>query len=82
MKNVLTILLVLVLAVDAVLWYRMRKLILGWAKEVEDHDVELTDKEERYVEICAKLLPVLNSTALTLFLLRFVVYELLPLIRG
>lgn len=78
MKTALTILLVLILAAEAVVWYQMRRLIRGWGKEVEDHDVALTDEEQQYVEVRAGLLSILSITAIILFLLRFVVFELLP----
>jgi hypothetical protein len=35
MKTILTVLLVLILAAEAVVFFRMRRLINGWEKEVE-----------------------------------------------
>ena len=81
MKTALTILLVLVLAAEAVIFYQMRRLISGWGKEVEE-DKALTDEEVRYIEIRGKLLSVLSTAAIVLFLLRFVFFDLFPLIRG
>lgn len=82
MKTILTILLIAVMAAEGVLMYRMRKLINSWEKEVEDHDVALTDGEQRQVERWGKLMGVLSVAAIILFLLRFVVFDLFPLIRG
>lgn len=82
MKTILTILLIAVMAAEGVLMYRMRKLINSWEKEVEDHDVALTDGEQRQVERWGKLMGVLSVAAIVLFLLRFVVFDLFPLIRG
>lgn len=82
MKTILTILLIAVMAAEGVLMYRMRKLINSWEKEVEDHDVVLTDGEQRQVERWGKLMGVLSVAAIVLFLLRFVVFDLFPLIRG
>ena len=45
MKTLLTILLVLILAAEAIVWFQMRKLITGWEKEVEKEDMSLTDEE-------------------------------------
>ena len=81
-KTALTILLVLILAVEAVVWLQMRRLFKGWEKDVENDDKQLTDEEVHYVETRAKLLGFLGSTALVIFLLRFVVFELLPMIFG
>ena len=82
MKTLLTILLIAVMAAEGVLMYRMRKLINSWEKEVEDHDVALTAGEQRQVERWGKLMGVLGVAAIVLFLLRFVVFDLFPLIRG
>ena len=82
MKTILTILLIAVMAAEGVLMYRMRKLINSWEKEVEDHDVALTDGEQRQVKRWGKLMGVLSVAAIVLFLLRFVVFDLFPLIRG
>ena len=82
MKTILTVLLVLILAAEAVVFYQMRRLINGWGKEVEEHDVALTDEEVHYVEIRARLMGVLGIAALVIFLLRFVFFDLFPLIQG
>ena len=82
MKTILTMLLIAVMVAEGVLMYRMRKLINSWEKEVEDHDVALTDGEQRQVERWGKLMGVLSVAAIVLFLLRFVVFDLFPLIRG
>ena len=82
MKAALIILLVLVLAADAVVFWQVRRLIHSWGKEVEEDDQALTDGERRYVEVRLKLMGFLSTTALVLFLLRFVVFDLFPLIRG
>ena len=81
-KTALTILLVLILAVEAVVWLQMRRLFKGWEKEVEKEDMALTDEEQHYVEVRLKLLSFLSTTALILFLLRFVIFDLFPLFRG
>ena len=81
-KTALTILLTLILAADAVVFWQVRRLIHRWGKEVGEEDKALTDEEQRYVEIRMKLLGFLSTTALVLFLLRFVVFELIPLIGG
>ena len=82
MKTLLTVLLVLILAAEAIVWFQMRKLINSWEKEVEKEDMPLTDEEVHYVESRSKLMGFLGSTALVIFLLRFVVFELLPMIFG
>ena len=82
MKTILTILLIAVMAAEGVLMYRMRKLINSWEKEVEDHDVALTDGEQRRVERWGKLMGVLSVAAIVLFLLRFVVFDLFPMMFG
>lgn len=82
MKTALTVLLVLILAAEGILMYRMRRLINGWGKEVEDHDVALTDEEQRWVERWGKRMSLLSAAAIVLFLLRFVVFDLFPLIGG
>ena len=81
MKTALTILLVLVLSAEAVVFFQVRRLIHSWGKEVEE-DKALTDGERRYVELRLKLMSVLSTAAIVLFLLRFVVFDLFPLIRG
>ena len=81
-KTALTILLVLILAVEAVVWLQMRWLFKGWEKEVEKEDMALTDEEQHYVEVRMKLLSFLSTTAIILFLLRFVIFDLFPLFRG
>ena len=50
MKTLLTILLVLILAAEAIVWFQMRKLINSWEKEVEKEDMPLTDEEVQYVK--------------------------------
>ena len=82
MKTTLTILLVLILAAEAVVFFRMRRLINGWEKEVEKEDMPLTDEEVHYVETRSKLMGILGAAALVIFLLRFVVFDLFPLFRG
>ena len=79
-KTALTILLALVLAADAVVFWQVRRLIHRWDREIGEEDKALTDEEQRYVEVRMKLLGFLSTTALGLFLLRFVVFELIPLI--
>lgn len=81
-KTALTILLALVLAADAVVFFQVRRLIHSWDKEIGEDDKALTDEEQRYVAVRMKLLGFLSTTALGLFLLRFVVFELIPLIGG
>lgn len=81
-KTALTILLVLILAVEAVVHYQMRRLLKSWEKDVENGDKQLTDEEAHYVETRSRLMGILGSTALVIFLLRFVVFELIPLIRS
>ena len=81
-KTALTILLALILAADAVVFWQVRRLIHSWDKEVGEEDKALTDEEQRYVKVRMKLLGYLSTTALGLFLLRFVVFELIPLIGG
>jgi hypothetical protein len=82
MKTALTVLLVLILAAEAIVWFQMRRLIKGWEKEVEKEDMSLTDEEVHYVEIRTKLMGFLGFATLVIFLLRFVFFELIPLIRG
>ena len=81
MKTALTILLVLVLAAEAVIFWQVRRLIHSWGREVEE-DKALTDGERRYVEVRLKLMSALSTAAIVLFLLRFVLFDLFPLIRG
>ena len=82
MKTTLTILLVLILAAEAVVFFRMRRLINGWEKEVEKEDMSLTDEEVQYVETHSRLMGILGAAALVIFLLRFVIFDLFPLFRG
>lgn len=82
MKTILTILLVLILAAEAIVFFRMRRLINGWEKEVEKEDMSLTDEEVQYVETHSKLMGILGAAALVIFLLRFVIFDLFPLFRG
>ena len=81
-KTALTILLVLILAAEAVVYYQMRRLLKSWEQDVENDDKQLTDEEAHYVETRLRLMGILGSTALVIFLLRFVVFELLPMIFG
>ena len=78
MKTILTVLLVLILAAEAIVWLQMRKRILGWEKEVEKEDMPLTDEEVHYVETRSKLMGILGAAALVIFLLRFVIFDLFP----
>ena len=82
MKTLLTILLVLILAAEAIVWFQMRKLINSWEKEVEKEDMPLTDVEVHYVETRSKLMGILGAAALAIFLLRFVMFDLFPLFGG
>ena len=82
MKTILTILLVLILTAEAVVLFRMRRLINGWEKEVEKEDMSLTDEEVQYVETHSKLMGILGAAALVIFLLRFVIFDLFPLFGG
>ena len=82
MKTILTILLILILAAEAVVFFRMRRLINGWEKEVEKEDMSLTDEEVQYVETHSKLMGILGAAALVIFLLRFVIFDLFPLFGG
>ena len=82
MKTLLTVLLVLILAAEAIVWFQMRKLINSWGKEVEKEDMPLTDEEVHYVETRSKLLGFLGAAALAIFLLRFVIFDLFPLFDG
>ena len=81
-KTALTLLLVLILAAEAVVYYQMRRLIKSWEKDVENDDKQLTDEEAHDVETRSRLMGILGSTALVIFLLRFVIFDLFPLIRG
>ena len=82
MKTILTVLLVLILAAEAIVFFRMRRLINGWEKEVEKEDMSLTDEEVQYVETHSRLMGILGAAALVIFLLRFVIFDLFPLFRG
>ena len=82
MKTALTILLLLILAAEAVVWFQMRKLINSWDKDVENGGKPLSDEEVRYVEVRSKLMGILGAAALAIFLLRFVIFDLFPLFRG
>ena len=82
MKTILTVLLVLILAAEAIVFFRMRRLINGWEKEVEKEDMPLTDEEVQYVETHSKLMGILGAAALVIFLLRFVIFVLFPLFGG
>ena len=82
MKTLLTVLLVLILAAEAIVFFRMRRLINGWEKEVEKEDMPLTDEEVHDVESRSRLMGILGAAALAIFLLRFVIFDLFPLFRG
>ena len=82
MKTALTVLLVLILAAEAIILFQMRKRVNGWEKEVEKEDMPLTDEEVHYVEIRTKLMGFLGFAALVILLMCFVFFELIPLIRG
>ena len=82
MKTALTVLLVLILAAEAIVWLQMRKLINSWEKEVEKEDMPLTDEEVHYVETHSKLMGILGAAALVIFILRFVIFDLFPLFGG
>ena len=82
MKTILTVLLVLILTAEAIVFFRMRRLINGWEKEVEKEDMSLTDEEVQYVETHSKLMGILGAAALVIFLLRFVIFVLFPLFGG
>ena len=82
MKTALTVLLVLILGAEAIVWFQMRKLINSWEKEVEKEDMPLTDEEVHYVETRSKFMGILGAAALAIFLLRFVIFDLFPLFGG
>ena len=82
MKTILTVLLVLILAAEAIVWLQMRKRILGWEKDVENDEKQLTDEEVHDVESRSKLMGFLGAAALVIFLLRFVIFDLFPLFGG
>ena len=79
MKTLLTVLLLLILTAEAIVFFRMRRLINGWEKEVEKEDMPLTDEEVHDVESCSRLMGVLGAAALVICLLRFVIFDLFPL---
>lgn len=81
-KNALTVLLLLILTAEAVIFFQVRRLIRGWEKDVEKDDKALTDAEQHYVEFRLKLMSYLGTAAVVVYLLRFVVFELIPLFRG
>ena len=78
MKTLLTILLVLILAAETIVWFQMRKLINSWEKDVENDEKQLTDEEVHYVETRSKLMGILGAAALVIFILRFVIFDLFP----
>ena len=82
MKTLLTVLLVLILAAEAIVWFQMRKLINSWEKDVKKEDMSLTDEEVHDVETRSKLMGILGAAALAIFLLRFVIFDLFPLFGG
>ena len=78
-KNALTVLLLLILAAEAVIFFQVRRLIRGWEKDVEKDDKVLTDAEQHYVEFRLKLMSYLGTAAVVVYLLRFVFFDLLSL---
>ena len=82
MKTLLTILLVLILAAEAIVWFQMRKLINSWEKDVENDEKQQTDEEVHDDEPRSKLMGILGAAALVIFILRFVIFDLFPLVGG
>ena len=82
MKTILTILLVAVLAGEGMLVLRLRSVINGWEGDVEKEDKALTDEEVRTVERLGKQISALGIAAIVLFVLRFALFELLPMLQG
>ena len=79
MEILLNILLLLVGIADAVAFFQLRKRINGWG----DHlDKPLSDEEEAFVMKRFKLIRALSVVGAVLLVIRVVIYELLPLIRG
>ena len=79
MEILLNILLLLVGIADAVAFFQLRKRINGWG----DHlDEPLSDEEEAFVMKRLKLIRALSVVGAVLLVIRVVIYELLPLIRG
>lgn len=79
MEILLNILLLLVGIADAVAFFQLRKRINGWG----DHlDEPLSDEEEAFVMKRFKLIRSLSVVGAVLLVIRVVIYELLPLIRG
>lgn len=79
MEILLNILLLLVGIADAVAFFQLRKRINGWG----DHlDEPLSDEEEAFVMKRFKLIRALSVVGAVLLVIRVVIYELLPLIRG
>ena len=78
-KNALTVLLLLILAAEAVIFFQVRRLIRSWEKDVEKDDKALTDAEQHYVEFRLKLMSYLGTAAIVVYLLRFVFFDLLSL---
>ena len=79
MKTALTTLLILILAAESMIFFQVRRLIRGWEKDVEKDDKALTDAEQHYVEFRLKLMSYLGTAAVVVYLLRFVFFDLLPL---
>ena len=79
MKTALTTLLILILAAEAMIFFQVRRLIRSWEKDVEKEDKALTDAEQHYVEFRLKLMSYLGTAAVVVYLLRFVFFDLLPL---
>ena len=79
MEILLNILLLLVGIADAVAFFQLRKRINGWG----DHlDEPLSDEEEAFVMKRFKLIRALSVVGAVLLVIRVVIYELFPLIRG
>ena len=79
MKLLLNILLLIAGIADAVTFFQLRKCINGF----EDHlDNSLPDDEILFVEKHVKRLQVLSTIVCALFLIRFVICDLLPLFQG
>ena len=80
LKIILTILLIAVLAVEGMLALRVRSLANGWEKEAADGDRTLTDDEVRTLERLCRQMVVLGIAEIILFVLRFVFFDLIPLL--
>ena len=76
------LMLIAVLAAEGAAVLRLRSLVNGWEKDVEDGDKVLTDEEVRTVERLGRQMSALGIAAIVLFVLRFVLFALLPMLRG